>query len=669
MSKSLCLSVQASCPNEVVVGEGCPDSPSKFQSIADTGRIRCETGRRRSLKSRPSSGGGVGNCSDNRDKVASQLFSSDRRDLDEVGQICSDSGQIAVDCETYHPTEQDKALRPYADGTGLRVLSVAAKIGEKTLCWAFDLRATGFDLGKLGKVLGEKRVVCANACFDLLFLRRFCGVKAEKVFDVLVAEKLIGNGTSGSEQKGFFSLASTLRRRMGLDLDKTQQMSDWGSETLTDEQFRYAVDDVRHLLDLAPTQIKELERDKLAGVFNLEMQLIPVLVDMRAEGIKIDLDTLAKRTAELEMTCADSWDLVLQEFKAGGFQNSFRFGQKAILLKALQSLGCQPCDEGKPSTNKDALAMESKKPNAPLVLAKIRDFRRLDSELKQSRQIAELTDPDGRLRTNYKQMGAWTGRLSSAEPNLQNIQKEGSLRSIFTSDAEDRVLVVGDFVGMEMVAAGCIAGEKRLLEDIASGRDIHTRTASRLFEKVESEVTKSERALGKLANFNLLYGGGAKVLFGKAAHHPDLNPTLEELEKLRLRWLKAFPSFALWHEQHKGISIFRPATIRTLYGRRKLSVDSYTQALNFPVQGSCADCIKLAMVRLHGLLLGKSARLLLTTHDELAAECSRTEAEQVAGLMRQAMEKAFQSVFGLDAPVSVEIGWGRTWKEAKGGVK
>jgi DNA polymerase I-like protein with 3'-5' exonuclease and polymerase domains len=75
------------------------------------------------------------------------------------------------------------------------------------------------------------------------------------------------------------------------------------------------------------------------------------------------------------------------------------------------------------------------------------------------------------------------------------------------------------------------------------------------------------------------------------------------------------------------------------------------------------------MVRLHRLLLGKSTRLLLTTHDELAAECSRTEAEQVAGLMRQAMEKAFQSVFGVDAPVSVEIGWGRTWKEAKGGVK
>ena len=182
-------------------------------------------------------------------------------------------------------------------------------------------------------------------------------------------------------------------------------------------------------------------------------------------------------------------------------------------------------------------------------------------------------------------------------------------------------------------------------------------------------MTKAERALGKLANFNLLYGGGARVLFTKAAHHPELNPTLEELESLRLRWLKAFPSFALWHDQHKGISVFRPADIQTLYGRRKLSVDSYTQALNFPVQGSCADCIKLAMVTLYAQIQGKNARLLLTTHDELAVECRRVEAEQVAGAMRETMEKAFHGVFGASAPVSVEIGWGRTWKEAKGGVK
>ena len=611
----------------------------------------------------------MGNRSDRWDKVVLQRFSLDRADLDKVGQICSDCGQIAIDTETFHPTDRDKALRPYADGTGLRVLSVAAKIGGQTLCWAFDLRATGFDLGELGKVLNEKRLVCANACFDLLFLRRFCGVRAKKVFDVLVAEKLLGNGVSGSEQKGFFSLASTLKRRMGVELDKTEQTSEWGQPTLTADQFCYAVNDVRYLLDLAPAQIAEMERDKLGRVFNLEMRLIPVLVDMRAQGIKIDSETLEKRTTELEKACVESWDSVLREFEAGGFPKAFRFGQKQILLKALQSLGCTPNTDGKPSTNKDALAAESKKPNAPAVLGLLREFRRFDSELKQARQIAELTDPDGRLRTNYKQMGAWTGRLSSAEPNLQNIQKEGSLRGIFTSDGEDRVLVVGDFVGMEMVAAGCIAGEKRLLEDIASGRDIHTRTASRLFEKAEGEVTKAERALGKLANFNLLYGGGARVLFTKAAHHPELNPTLEELEKLRLRWLKAFPSFALWHDQHKGISVFRPADIQTLYGRRKLSVDSYTQALNFPVQGSCADCIKLAMVTLYAQIQGKNARLLLTTHDELAVECRRVEAEQVAGAMRETMEKAFHGVFGASAPVSVEIGWGRTWKEAKGGVK
>jgi len=581
--------------------------------------------------------------------------------LDEAALELEDSLAVAVDCETYNVHDFKMASRPYAGGTGLRVLSVAGKVGGVTKVWVCDLQKTGHNLGELGKLLEQKQLVLANAAFDLTFLRRFCGLRATRVFDVLIAEKVLLNGRSESREKGFFGLAETLRRWFGLELDKTEQKGDWGSVFLTEEQISYAANDVRYLLDLAPKQVEEIEAADLGRVVNLEMRLIPALVDMRVEGVRIDGELLRRRITELERATDEAWLGVLAEFRANGFPQTFKWGQKKILLNALRKLGVLV-----DSTNKDILAAERKKAGSPKVLKMIHAYGKFDTELKQARQLVNWTDPDGRLRTDYKQLGADTGRLSSAEPNLQNIQKEGSLRSVFTSNGQGRVLVVGDYVGMEMCAAAVIAKEERLLEDLRAGRDIHLRTASRIFEKAEGEVTASERALGKLANFNLLFGGGAGVLLEKVAHFPDLNPTFEELDSLRNRWLNAFPRFKAWHDKHRWIGWDNPTEKRTLLGRRRLDIFSFTEALNLPVQGSCADVIKLAMVWFAEASAEKDYRLLLTTHDELCVECAEGEAREVRNLLEKTMKKAFWRVFREGAPVSVDVGWGANWKQAKG---
>lgn len=581
--------------------------------------------------------------------------------LDEAAWELEGCPSVAVDCETYNVHDFKMATRPFAAGTGLRLLSLAARIDGITKVWVCDLHKTGHDLGDLKEVLETKQLVLANASFDLTFLRRFCGIRATRVFDVLVAEKVLLNGRSGSQTKGFFGLADTLNRWFGVELDKTEQKGDWGSAFLTNDQIDYAANDVRYLHDLALKQVEAIESAKLGRIVNLEMRLIPALVDMRGEGVKIDSDLLKRRIVELERATDEAWLGVLAEFKANGFPQTFKWGQKKILLNALRHLGLQV-----DSTNKDILAAERKKAGSPKVLQMIHAFGKMDTELKQARQLVDWTDPDGRLRTDYKQLGAETGRLSSANPNLQNIQKEGSLRGVFTASGEGRVLVVGDYVGMEMCAAAVIAKEERLLEDLRAGRDIHLRTASRLFGKAEGEVTANERALGKLANFNLLFGGGAGVLLEKVAHFPDLNPTFEELDGLRNRWLNAFPSFKAWHDKNRWIDRDNPTAKRTLLGRRRLDIYSFTEALNLPVQGSCADVIKLAMVWFAEASAGKDCRLLLTTHDELLVECPESLAREVKDLLEGTMKKAFWRVFGEDAPVSVDVGWGRTWKQAKG---
>ena len=585
-------------------------------------------------------------------------------DLERFAEELEGCPAIAVDCETYNLTEPELALRAYAEGTGLRLLTMAGRVEGKVKVWVCDLLKAGYNIGSLRDVLERKQLVLFNADFDLGFLGRFCGVRATKVFDCQLAEQILRNGKAESRERGYFSLAATLRRWFGIELDKTQQTGPWGNEELTPAQIAYAAEDVRHLLNLAPKQIEELELAELAKTTNLENRLVPVLAQMFADGIRLDVEGLKARIAELEQSTTKAWEKVLEEFKANGIDKPFRFGQKAVFLDALRRLGLNIA-----STNKDTLAAERKKVGSPKVLQLVHEFSRQDSELKKGRELVELADPDGRLRTNFNQLGAETGRLSSSRPALQNIPKDGSLRSFFTSDAEDRSLVVADYKNMEICAVAVITGESQLLADLNEGRDIHRRTAARIFQKDEDQVTSGERAYGKLANFGLLYGGRAGVLLKKSAHIPNLNPTLEELNVIVSRWLEAFPKIVGWQRQHSGVSEFCPAVMRTLLGRRRLEVLSYNEALNLPIQGSCADVVKLAMCWLAEAVGGRDIKLCLSVHDELVCECPTNTAEQVGKLLEAVMVRAFKRIFGVHAPVGVEIGIGRSWAEAKEAVK
>ena len=585
-------------------------------------------------------------------------------DFERFAEELAGCGTIAVDCETYNTEDPKLAVQAYANGSGLRLLTLAGRVGGEVKVWVCDLMKAGYNIGSLRDVLESRQLVLFNAAFDLGFLKRFCGLRATQVFDCQLAEQILRNGKAESDKKGYFGLAATLNRWFGITLDKTEQAGPWANEELTEAQIAYAAEDVLHLLSLAPKQIEELEASELAKVANLENRLVLVLVQMFADGIRLDVDGLNQRIAELEQASAKAWEAVLDEFKANGISQRFRFGQKGLFLDALRRLGLDIN-----ATDKITLAMERKKEGCPKVLELVAEFSRQASELTKSKEYVRLVCPDGRLRTKFKQMGAETGRLSSKQPALQNAPKKGLLRSFFVAGGPDRSLVVADYKTMEVTAAAIITGEDELLNDIRQGRDIHRKTAGIVFNKDETDVTPTDRDYGKLANLSLQYGGRARMLLNRSALDPNLRLTLEELEVLVSRWLASRPQMVRWQRQFSGVGEDNPVAVRTLLGRRRLEVFSYTEALNLPIQGSCADAMKLAMCWFAEAVEGRDVKLCLSVHDELVCDCPTNVAEQTGKLMEAVMVKAFKRIFGSHAPVGAEVGIGRSWAEAKKAVK
>jgi len=598
-----------------------------------------------------------------------------------VALALEDCPALALDTETFNLRDPELATDPFKEGSGLRLLSIAGEVEGTQRVFVIDLLKTGHDLGRLKELLESKELIIFNAGFDLPWLARFCGVRPRKVFDCSIAEHLLRNGRSDSfneiktkdgivlrKKAGFYGLQAVLKRWFGLTLDKTEQAGDWSKCVLTADQINYASNDVKFLLDLAEKQRAELEASGLGKIARLEMELIPVTASMREHGIEIDTASNQRRIAELEASLNRVWSEALEQFKKNGIQERFKFTQRKVLLSALNRLGIQPFYKGEPSTDKRAIASELKKPNVHPILKLIAECRGIEGEIRQARQIVEWTDTDGRLRTTYDPTGTTTGRFSSHRPNLQNIKKDGQLRAYFTASGPDRVLLVGDYCSMEMVGAGIIAGEKILLDDLKAGGDIHRKTAGRVFGKPEGEVTDKERALGKLCNFGLLYGGGVNVLLENSSGLTDMNLSFESLTRLKNAWLSAFPLFKAWHDREKALFWDDTSKVekRSLWGRRRLDIRQPRESLNMVVQGSCADVLKLAMVRFWEATQGKDIHLVGTTHDELAVDCPESLARETKTLLGQIMKQSFWDVFGPDAPIAVEIGWGRNWKEAKG---
>lgn len=399
----------------------------------------------------------------------------------------------------------------------------------------------------------------------------------------------------------------------------------------------------------------------------LEMPLAAVLADMERVGFRIDREGIARYGEQLGDVAAHLEAQIY--FHAGKEFNVNSPKQLGEIL--FDTLGLPHAKKTKTGYSTNAEILEKLRPAHPII-DDILDYRQV-TKLKSTYTdgLLKVADKNGRVHTNFKQTGTATGRLSSTEPNLQNIpvrtELGRELRRFFLPENRDYVIIDADYSQIELRLLAHVSKDSNMIEAFLGGTDIHTSTAATVFCVAEGAVSPEMRKRAKAVNFGILYGIGAFSL------SDDLGVSRAQAQEFIDRYLASYP----------GIDLYLKDTIReaydngyvtTLFGRRRyipeLAGTNKMQqkfgervAMNSPIQGTAADVIKLAMVRVDQRLKesGIDARLILQVHDELLIESHRSCAEQAKTILQEEMEHAVS----YSVPLDVDIHVGNTWFEAK----
>jgi DNA polymerase-1 len=415
---------------------------------------------------------------------------------------------------------------------------------------------------------------------------------------------------------------------------------------------------------LAERQRERLDEDGLTNLFHeIELPLVDVLVEMERAGIKLDVNRLAEisrrfdeRAVELERRV---WELAGEEFTIGSPQ------QLAPIL--FDKLGLSRKRRGKTGFSTDARVLQAIRHEHEIVPA-IEEWREV-TKLKSTYLDAfpELVDEDGRLHTTFNQTATTTGRLSSTDPNLQNIpirtEQGREIRACFVSEPGN-LLISADYSQVELRLLAHIADEPVLKEIFRRGEDVHTATAEAILGGKTDPGTRSK---AKMVNYGIVYGLSAYGLADRLQIEQD------EAQQFIDAYLERFPKVKEFIDRTISTATTE-GYVSTLFGRirrvpelrsRQYQTRSLGErlAVNMVIQGTAADIIKVAMVRCRDELRGAGleARLVLQIHDELLFEGPEAEVEQASEIVRREMAGAFE----MDPPLGVDVGAGRNWLEAK----
>jgi len=409
----------------------------------------------------------------------------------------------------------------------------------------------------------------------------------------------------------------------------------------------------------------ELDRLGLAKLFReIELPLVDVLVHMEEAGIKVDTRYLATLATEFGGEVArierEAHDAVGHEFGI----NSPKQLQELLFTELKLPRGRRTGT----GYSTDAAVLEELRGTHP-VIEKILEYREVEKlRSTYADGLGPLIDRDGRIHTTFNQTVASTGRLSSQSPNLQNIPIRTPLgrriRRAFVAGAADRALLAADYSQIELRVLAHVSGDPALMEAFRSGADVHTRTAAAGFGVAESEVTKEQRSVAKMLNFGIVYGMSD---FGLAWR---MGMAREEAARFIDEYFKRYALVRRYVMETKGFAL-EQGYVETLLGRRRYIPDMASSngavrnaaermAINMPIQGTAADIMKIAMVRVHERLRGAAwAQAVLQVHDELVFEVDRTRVDELADLVRAEMGNAYP----LDVPLVVDVRAGDNWDE------
>ena len=597
----------------------------------------------------------VGNYSAVTDGAQLQEF------IDQV--LASPEKIVAFDCETDGLNSREAALVGFSlscrSGEGFYIPLVC---GDGLL--AGNLISKADALAQLQRLFGNKdcTVIMHNGKFDYQVL--CCNGLPQPqclIWDTMVAAWLL------EPERSSYSLESLAAGKLGLETISFDSIVSKGStfaDLTLDQAVPYAAEDADLTWQLYQLFKPRLEQTNLLKLFlQLEMPVLPVLAQMELCGIHIEGHELEAYGQELSQEIAhiqaEIYEIVGHEFNIAS--------TKQLQQVLFEERGLPTGKKTKSGYSTDTSVLETLAA-LDVVPRKILEFRAKSKLLSTYVEtLPKMADSQGRIHTSFIQTGTATGRLSSRDPNLQNIpvrDEEGRrIRSAFTS-SPDKVLISADYSQIELVLLAHLSQDEGLCSAFMSGIDVHKATAALIFGVAAEDVTAEMRRTAKTINFGVMYGMSAFRLSNELGIPRGQAQNFIE---------KYFATYA-------GISQFKEATIsqaeekgyvETIMGRRRYipAINSRNKleksgaeriAVNTPIQGSAADIVKKAMLDVTALLKkeGCSAQLLLQVHDELIFECPKAEAESAAALIRQGME----AVVELRVPlkVSVEIGprWG-----------
>lgn len=434
---------------------------------------------------------------------------------------------------------------------------------------------------------------------------------------------------------------------------------------LINEYIPIFVDKIKEILDEKLILIKEYSLEKL--LYEIEIPLIEVLASMEHYGFKINKSVLHeigfKLSEEIDKLTSEIYDIAGEEFNI----NSPK--QLGVIL--FEKLNLPVVKKTKTGYSTNAEVLEELKDKHEIV-SKIIIYRQL-VKLKTTYidGLMSAVQLDGKIHSNFNQMITATGRISSTEPNLQNIpiklEQGREIRRAFEPENSDYVILTADYSQIELRVLAHISGDNNLIESFVNGEDIHKRTASEVFNVPIDEVTAIQRSRAKAINFGIVYGLSD---FGLAQ---DLKITRREAKEYienyfaRYTGVRRYLDDVIKQAKENGY-------VRTIFNRirfipeinssnRNIKMLGERLAMNTPIQGSAADIIKIAMVNVYKKLneLGLRSRIILQVHDELVLEVHKEEIEEVKRIVRFEMENCVE----LKVPLIVEIKWANNWYEAK----
>ncbi len=425
-------------------------------------------------------------------------------------------------------------------------------------------------------------------------------------------------------------------------------------------------DNAKLLFTLAPIldeKLKETEQTSL--YYNIEEPLAYVLADMEKIGFKIDKQGLSEYSEELDEMCREYTEAIY--FEAG---REFNINSTKQLGEVLfNELKLPTLKKTKTGFSTDAETLEKLRPYHTII-DRILEYRKV-AKLRSTYcdGLLAVADGEGRIHSSFNQTVTATGRLSSSEPNLQNIPIRSELgrklRKFFVPKSDDYVLVDADYSQIELRVLAAVSGDLNMIRAFNEGSDIHTETAASVFGVPVEAVTEEQRKRAKAVNFGIVYGIGAFSLAN------DIGVAKYEADLYIKNYLARYPEVSAYLNDTVENAV-KEGFVTTFFGRRRyipelassrkqLQAFGKRVAMNSPIQGAAADIIKIAMINVSSALdeAGIDAKLILQVHDELILEAHRSCAKQAADILKREMENAVK----LAVPLSVDIGIGDNWFE------